>query len=720
MLTTPLGDARWIWLYNPQKDERDRRVRFRKTFNLDQVPETFEIKVSADSKYTLYVNGYFVHHGPARNTPPYWSFDLINIASYLKEGKNLIAILGYQFGVSNFTYIYSGTAGVILSGPGVSTNDTWKISEDTSYIRAVAKGSFQYGFQEFCDLNKKEDHWNSDCNFDDSSWESDRGKIAGVMPYHFWEERSIPLLTNNMLDYATPIAVSKHDVDPNWKEIQSAVISFHKEISNFQPYHQEDNPTCIIYDFGREVVGMLNFEFSCDGIIDFLVCENLDNLTPVICGPNELHTAYGGRLYPVKGKVNFHELTLPWGLRYCIVYNRAGGKFDCKVSLRECRYPLEVEGVFKSSLKDLQQIWDMCELTQKCCMADSYIDCPTREYAQWWGDALVQSQNTFRLANDPRLLARGLRSLSRQLTPDGLTYGVGPGCAHNCILPDYSAMYLVTLLAYYEQTNSLDLYDELRNVASGIISYFEKVVTPQGTIPYDERYWLFVDWCTSLDKVIPYNLIVVWGLRSVVKLATLTNTLEDQEIIKRCTTLDEKIVNNLDYFNPSPHTVSMAILLDIHPELHKEWIDSVIIPMLRSNHDYKIQPDAYFMYYIFEALKKYNMEDEIINCIRTWYYEFVEEGFSTTPEHFYLDYLKYTSKCHAWSAHPLKFISELILGVRQKAPAWQEVSFNPIYVPNGEFSGTVPTPLGNIKVYVNWNENPPVKDITLPDGIKLV
>jgi hypothetical protein len=126
------------------------------------------------------------------------------------------------------------------------------------------------------------------------------------------------------------------------------------------------------------------------------------------------------------------------------------------------------------------------------------------------------------------------------------------------------------------------------------------------------------------------------------------------------------------------------------------------------------------MYYIFEALKKYNMEDEIINCIRTWFYEFVEEGFTTTPEHFYLDYLKYTSKCHAWSAHPLKFISELILGVRQKAPGWDKVSFEPICVPNGEFTGTVPTPKGNIKVYINWNVTPAVKEITLPDGIMLV
>ena len=475
MFKTPLGNAKWIWDRQVQRDERDRRVRFRKTFYLDKVPQEFKIKITADSKYTLYVNGTFVHHGPARNTTPFWSFDKIDISSLLKEGKNLIAVLGYQFGVSNFTYIYTSSAGMLLDGPGISTDETWKISEDTSYIRAVAKGSSQYAFQEFCDLNKKEDNWKTDCNFDDSTWINDYGKIAGIMPYHFLEERDIPLLTNNMLDYATPIAASKHEVDPNWRNIQSAIISFHKEKSNFQPFHEIKDPTCIIYDFGREVVGMLNFQFTSDDAIDFLVCEHLENLTPIICAPDSLHTAYGGRLYPVKGKINNHELTLPWGFRYCIVYNRAGGNFDCKVSLRECRYNLIVEGTFNSNIAKYKQIWDMCELTQKCCMADSYIDCPSREYAQWWGDALVQSQNTFRLANDPRLLARGLRCLSRQLTPEGLTYGVSPSCAHTCVLPDYSAMYLVTLLAYYDQTASLDLWEELRGIASGIIYYFENI-----------------------------------------------------------------------------------------------------------------------------------------------------------------------------------------------------------------------------------------------------
>ena len=246
---------------------------------------------------------------------------------------------------------------------------------------------------------------------------------------------------------------------------------------------------------------MLQFRFEADDAVDFLVFEKMDGMTPRICPDGELHTAYGGRLYPASGKVNQHELTLPWGFRYLILFNRGGGKFNCEVSLRECRYALDEKGTFTISDPELQQIRDMCVHTQRCCMADTYIDCPSREYAQWWGDALVQSQNTFRLSDDPALLRRGLRLMAKQSTPEGLTYGVGPGSGHICVLPDYSAMYLVTIHAEYMQTGSLELWRELRNTASGIISYFEKYVTAADGVPLwtGVRNWTKWKLITSLS-----------------------------------------------------------------------------------------------------------------------------------------------------------------------------------------------------------------------------
>ena len=717
MITAPFFDARWLWINHPINDERDRRMRFRKTFDLPAVPEKFEALISADSRYNLYVNGQFVHHGPGRNTPPVCGFDRIDLASYLHAGKNLIAIQAYQFGDSNYSYAYFRAAGVIFYAPGVKSDESWKISEDPGYIRAVAKGSRQYAFQEFYDCRLSDRSW-LEADFDDSAWESTPGRAAGAMPWHTFEERDIPLLTSGMIYPEKIVAVSGHEPDKDWRNIESVILPYHRETPDYQLPGAVDEPTCFVYDFGREVVGMLHFIFEAEDAMDFLVCEMLDGLTPRITEPGELHTAYGGRLYPAKDRVNEHELTLPWGMRYLVLFNRGKGKFKCEVSLRECRYPLDVAAEFHSSDPLLQKIWDMCLSTQKSCMADTYIDCPTREYAQWWGDALVQSQNTFALADDPRLLRRGLRVMARQTTPEGLTYGVSPGCGHVCILPDYSAMYLVTLLADYEQTRSLEMWRELRETASGIISYFEKYIDENGKVPFDERYWLFVDWCNSLDKVKPYNFIILWGIRAAAELAELSAMPEDKTLLERCRKLEKKLLKGLDFENIAPHTAALAILLDVAPERHRQLLDELLLPMIRGNHDHPVQPDAYFMYYVFEAVGKYGYAGEIIDCIRRWWKEFADAGLDTVPEHFFGKTKQYTSMCHAWSAHPLKFFSSILLGVRRLSPGWDEVAFAPVVPVGVDVSGVVPTPHGNIAVSVTWNGDKMEKSISLPPGIK--
>ena len=124
------------------------------------------------------------------------------------------------------------------------------------------------------------------------------------------------------------------------------------------------------------------------------------------------------------------------------------------------------------------------------------------------------------------------------------------------------------------------------------------------------------------------------------------------------------------------------------------------------------------MFYVFEALKKKGYRAEVIDCIRRWWGEFVAAGCSTTPEGFLEQATPGGwSFCHAWSAHPLVHFSELLLGVKQTAPAWKRIAFDPLELPGTDISGTVPTPLGNIRVSIVWKNGKPEKKIDLPEGI---
>lgn len=63
------GNKTWnaSWCSTPESDgKRYEILHFRRTFELPEKPEKFEINVSADNRFRLYVNGKSIATGPAR------------------------------------------------------------------------------------------------------------------------------------------------------------------------------------------------------------------------------------------------------------------------------------------------------------------------------------------------------------------------------------------------------------------------------------------------------------------------------------------------------------------------------------------------------------------------------------------------------------------------------------------------------------------------------
>ena len=87
--------AEWIW-DEVNLAENNVWMCFRKTVNIDKVPEKLIAHISADSKYWLYINGETVvfegniKRGPGESSGYY---DSIDISDYLIEGENIICAL---------------------------------------------------------------------------------------------------------------------------------------------------------------------------------------------------------------------------------------------------------------------------------------------------------------------------------------------------------------------------------------------------------------------------------------------------------------------------------------------------------------------------------------------------------------------------------------------------------------------------------------------------
>lgn len=89
--------ARWISMPDEPADIYG-VYHFRKTFELDTLPQHFWVHVSADNRYKLYINGSLVSLGPARGNVFNWNFETVDLSSCLRQGKNVLAAVVWNYG----------------------------------------------------------------------------------------------------------------------------------------------------------------------------------------------------------------------------------------------------------------------------------------------------------------------------------------------------------------------------------------------------------------------------------------------------------------------------------------------------------------------------------------------------------------------------------------------------------------------------------------------
>ena len=65
---------------------------FRKTFMLDHPPDRAPARITADSRYILFVNGRELGRGPIRSQFRRLHYDMYDLAPYLVAGENVIAV----------------------------------------------------------------------------------------------------------------------------------------------------------------------------------------------------------------------------------------------------------------------------------------------------------------------------------------------------------------------------------------------------------------------------------------------------------------------------------------------------------------------------------------------------------------------------------------------------------------------------------------------------
>ena len=91
---------------------------FRKTFHLARVPERAPARITADSRYLLFVNGQEVYRGPIRSQPRRLTYDFFDLTPYLRPGENTLAVYVVYYGTAR-SFWQPAVAGSALGRNGM-------------------------------------------------------------------------------------------------------------------------------------------------------------------------------------------------------------------------------------------------------------------------------------------------------------------------------------------------------------------------------------------------------------------------------------------------------------------------------------------------------------------------------------------------------------------------------------------------------------------------
>lgn len=155
--------GRWIWGDDKHIEAYNQAFEFFRKFEVSDPRESL-LRITADSRYRVWVNGQWINDGPGKAYPEHWTYDSYELAPYLKLGANEIRVLVRSYGIGTFHQL-SQRGGLLaeieLEGSILGTDASWLVRPYTALEQWVPKVSVQM---------EPVESYNADCLPSISSW----------------------------------------------------------------------------------------------------------------------------------------------------------------------------------------------------------------------------------------------------------------------------------------------------------------------------------------------------------------------------------------------------------------------------------------------------------------------------------------------------------------------------------------------------------------------
>lgn len=666
---------------NPPR-ETQRWLAFRKTLAVGEVRQTVKTRIAADSKYWLWINGVLVvfegqlKRGP---TPRDTYCDEVELSPYLKRGANTVAVLVWYFGKNGFSHLSSGQAGLFFEARAgdlsVVSDGTWKAIQHPAYGDTVDGEQPNFRLPEsniLFDARKDVAGWQQP-GFDDRAWpQATSFGAPPVAPWNGLMTRPIPLWKDfGLRDFVN----TTETTDEHGNRTVVAKLPYNAQIT---PYVHVRARAGDRIGLRTDNSGMLH-EKSVRA---------------------EYIARDGEQEYESLGWMNGHEcrFVIPDGVEIL------------KLKYRETGYDTGFVGKFHCDDPFLNKLRQKALRTLYVTMRDTYMDCPDRERAQWWGDEVNEMGEAF-YALDARstlLAKKGFLELAGWQWEDGVVHAPVPG-NYKSELP----MQMLNTVGYYGLWTYL-LYsgdiETVRDVYPAVRRYLEVWrIGDDGLVVPRAGGWTWGDWGDNKDMTVLYNCWFFLALKGQLKVVeALGLTDESRGIQARMRCIEE-------HFNPAFWTGSCYRSKDYDGEIDDRANALAVLCSLAGPDKYpaiaevlgkETHSSPYLEKYVVEALYVMDNEEQAVERTKVRFKEMVEHAYTTLWEGWDIgsDIYGGGSVNHAWSGGPLTLLSQYAAGVSPLEPGYRRFQVVPQMRPLNLIDAVVPTPQGLIEVHIRRGE----------------
>ncbi len=756
----------WIWDGKDGAIDQGVTCFFRRAFARDEVGKGPVLRISADSRYRVYLNGRLIGRGPARGTVEFYRFESIDLSEFLIPGENVLAVevrwYGRKFEPRAEVHLAPGLWAMIgspESPAAVVTDSSWKIRRSQGHClfsrptNHPVSGWYTVADPgENVDFSKIPSNW-QEPGFDDSVWSNAivLGPALGRYQARSWwfvghelVPRPIPLLEEfpilplevfqvGTISAELPVRAERGfegKIAPNTKPDIEVKVFWGDTAA---PLVLEGTGTdYIIVKMPRLFTGYprLTVDAPEGTIVEFRYAEALsrnfkkglrDDPAGTVEGYHDLFTCRKGRTV-----VEPFVWRTFWFLRIT-VHHPAGTVRLENLETIFTAYPFREQATFESSEPLFKQFWDTSWWTARLCAHETYEDCPYYEQIQYIYDTRLQAMVGYMVAGDFRLARQALRQFAHSRRSDGIILGRAPAVAWEpVILPTLSLIWVEFLEDFFMYSGDRDFVKELWDCLEGILRWFEQF--EQDGLLDNVPYWVFTDWtlpegrhiCGSTGEL---NMRRIGALQAAARLARAVNKNDRAEyftsVVRRAKSAVQKRLwsDKEKLFRDEPdgalvaeHASILALLYDVPAEPQVRQILEQL-----EKRDNLARTSLSYSFYTFRACEKLGApayEKVFRGRLYNWTDQLARHAttwFETGEPS--------RSDCHGWGSWIMCDLLTSVLGITPSEPGFAKVRIAPKLLDLAWATGSVPTVRGKISVAWHWRDGKVLGEINLPDEV---